>query len=90
MSVSSKKKCQSFINAMGEAAQDLQAAVLTMKDLRSKYIAQGVDPTGTPLENNVTAASDWIDDLETLANSPVANGFIAAIVPSHRGRALEG
>jgi len=89
MPLSDKKKCQSLINEMGHKAEILQAGVARMKVLRQAYLDQEVDPTGTPLEDNVTAASDWIDALDALANGAVANGFIAAIVPTHTGNALE-
>ena len=84
-----KKKCQSLINEVGQKAEQLQGFVSRLKELRTAYQSQGVDPTGTPLENNVAAVKQWIDDLDTLANSAVANGFIAAVVPTHRGKALE-
>lgn len=89
MPLSDKKKCQSFLNNMGHQAELLQAGVARMKVLRQAYIDQNVDPTGTPLEGNAPAASNWINDLDTLANGAVANGFIAAIVPTHQGNALE-
>jgi hypothetical protein len=88
MPVSDKKKCQSLINEIGLKVQQLQVFVARLKVLRTAYQDQSVDPTGTPLEGNVTAVSTWIDDLETLATSAIATGMVAAIVPSHRGTAL--
>jgi len=40
--------------------------VAQMKVYRTVYQNQSVDPTGPPLEGNVTQASDWIDDLDAV------------------------
>ena len=88
MAISDTKKCQTLINVIGQRCIELQAIALDLKAYRTAYIAQSVDPTGTPLEGNVTAASNWIDDVDTAANAAVADGFIANIVPSHGNKAL--
>jgi len=87
--ISDKKKCQTFINLCAAAAEQAQAAVINLKLYRAAYIAQSVDPTGTPLEGNAAAVSGWIDDMETAAGATVANAMIAAKRPTHKNQALE-
>ena len=88
MPISDKKKCQTLINLVGQKCQTLQAIADELKAYRAAYIAQSVDPTGTPLDGKVSAVSTWIDNVDTAANAAVADGFIANIVPSHRNKAL--
>ena len=47
---SDTKKCQSLINEIGAVAQAIQAHGARLVVLRTAYLAQGVDPTGTPLD----------------------------------------
>ena len=89
MAVSDTKKCQTLINIMGQQALAVRAAVATMKACRTAYLAAGVDPTGTPLEGNVTLVSNAINSLDAEIEAAVWDGMIAAIVPSHRNMALE-
>lgn len=79
--VNDKKKCQILINEIGLNVQELQVFAARLKVLRTAYQDQTVDPTGTPLDGTVPAVSTWIDDLDTLASSAVAVGFIANIRP---------
>ena len=89
MPVSNQKKIQTLINAVAEEAQKIKEANTRLQALRTLYTASNVDATGTLLQGNVTAVSNWIDSVNTVANSAVPNGMIAAYVPSHRGKALE-
>lgn len=86
--VANVKKVQTLVNAASEAAEDLEGIATVLEDLRGKFEAQNVDATGTVLEGNVQAVSDWIDDIRDAADSAVTAGLIAARVPSHRGEAL--
>lgn len=87
--VSDTKKCQTLINLAGYAAQQLEVLASQLEAYRAAYQAAGVDPTGTALEGNVAAVSAWINDIRACADDPVTAGLIAAIVPSHRNKALE-
>ena len=89
MPISDKKKCQTLINGCADAAIEAQAAVAKLKATRTLYQAVSPDTTGTPLDGNVVAVSNWIDALDTLASGAVPTAMIAARVPSHRGKALE-
>ena len=88
MALANTKQAQTLINAAAAEAERIQAASARLQAIRTLYTAANVDPTGTPLEGNVTAVSNWIDNVATVANSAVANSMIAAKVPSHRGEAL--
>ena len=88
MPINDKKKCQTLINEVGLKVQQLQAFATRLGVLRQAYLDQSVDPTGTPLEGHVPEVSAWIDALHAVASDPVANGFVANIVSTHRGTAL--
>ena len=89
MPIADTKKCQTLINVIGQEAQAIQIAVAAIKAMRTKFQANDPDVTGTALEGNIAAANTWIDQLDTVANAAVANGFIANISPTHRNTALE-
>ena len=86
---SDKKKVQSLINLIADEVELIQGATDRLEALRTKYVAQSVDATGTPLDGNVTAVSNWIDDVRTVADAAIATGFIQHRVPTHRGTALD-
>lgn len=88
MPISDKKKAQTLINLIGQNAIILQSLAEQLKTFRIAYQTQGVDPSGTPLDGNVSAASNWIDDVDQVANAAVANGFISNIIESHKNKAL--
>lgn len=89
MALSNPKKAQTLINAAAEEALKIKQASERLQQLRTMYVAANVNPAGTPLQGQVNNVSAWIDSVATVANSTVANGMIAAYVPSHRGKALE-
>lgn len=89
MPLADTKKCQTLINLCANAAVQLRAVAEQLETYRAAYQAAGVDPTGTALEGNVTRVATWIDEVSAVANDAVANGLIAARVPSHRNKALE-
>jgi hypothetical protein len=77
MPISDKKKCYALINAIVTEVERLQTTATRLKSLRTAYVAQGVDPTGTPLDGHVPSVSNWIDDIDTVANNAIVQGFIA-------------
>lgn len=89
MAISDKKKCQTLINLCAAAAQTVKAAATELETYRAAYQAQAVDPTGTPLNGNVTAVSNWINNVRAVADAVVADQMIAAVVSTHRNQALE-
>jgi len=89
MPISDNKKAYALINAMAQEAARIKLAATRLKAIRTLYQDQSVDPTGTPLDGNVTAVSGWIDDVDDVATATVANAMIAAEVPSHGTHALE-
>lgn len=89
MTLSNPKKVQSLINAAAEEALKIKEASDRLQQIRALYVASNVNPAGTPLQGQVNNVSAWIDSVASVANSAVANGMIAAYVPSHRGKALE-
>lgn len=88
MALADTKKAQTLINRAAAAAEAIQAASADLEAVRTLYNAANVNPTGTPLQGNVAAVSNWIDSVVTVASSAVADAMIAAKVPSHRGEAL--
>lgn len=86
--VADTKKCQTLINICAEKVLELTAIATRLESLRTAYQVQSVDPTGTPLDGHVAQVSTWIDAVRAVADSAVANGFIANVVPTHRNQAL--
>ena len=88
-----KKKCQTMINIMGQQARVIRAAIEVMKAVRTAFTTIGPDTTGTPLEGNVQLVNAALNGLDTTvnegANGAVWDAMIAAIVPTHRNKALE-
>jgi hypothetical protein len=89
MPIDDKKKCQTYINLLGLCAQQAQSLAAQLKTIRTTYQTVNPDPTGTMLDGSESAVSTWIDNLDGVANSVVADSCIAAIVPTHDGKALE-
>lgn len=88
MAIADTKKCQTLINLCAAECQRLQEIHTRLVAYRAAYLIQGVDPTGTPLEGKAALVSMWIDEIGVVANNAVANGLIAAAVPTHRNKAL--
>jgi len=82
--VANTKIVQSAINRLAEILQEMDKVVV----LRLEFIAANPDVTGTPLEGNKAAVSQLLNDIETLAGSAVTSAVKAAVVSSHRGKAL--
>jgi uncharacterized protein HemX len=92
VAVADTKKVQTLINAAGYEALAIRAAITRLKAVRALYNTAAPDATGTPLEGNLAAVSNAIDSIDVLMNttdSVVWDGMVAAIVPSHRGEALD-
>ena len=88
MAIADSKKCQTLINVAAAKVLELQAVSAKLQALRTAFVAQAVDPAGTPLDGHVAQISAWIDAIDAVATDAVANGLLAAIVPSHRNKAL--
>jgi hypothetical protein len=86
--VADNKKCLSLINIVAEEVVKLQAISTRLQALRTAFQSHNPDTTGTPLEGHETTISNWVTDVVNVANSAVPNGFIANVVPSHRGKAM--
>jgi len=89
MPISDKKKCQTLAGLCAAEAERLKESAARLESYRTAYQNQAVDPSGTPLEGNVTAISNWINNIRAVADAAVADAMIAAKVPTHRNRALE-
>jgi hypothetical protein len=88
MPLADTKKCQTLINIVAEQVKLLKVASTILLICRQAYQDQNVNPTGTPLDGHILEISNWVDDVELVANNMIANGFINNIVPSHRNKAL--
>jgi hypothetical protein len=88
MAISDNKKCQTLINIIAYSVTDLQRTANKLKACRQAFQTQSVDPTGTPLDGNVSAISTWIDAVDAVATSAVASGFLSHIVAGHENKAL--
>ena len=88
MPIADTKKVQTMINIVADEVEKIKTAATRLNQLRSLFMAAGVDVAGTPLEGHLTDVSDWIDAIDAAANAAVPNGFIANRVPSHRAKAL--
>lgn len=86
--VADNKKCQTLINVVATCVNDLQVLSGKLQRCRQAYQDQNVDPVGTPLDGNIPAVTGWIDDVVSVADSPVANGFLQHIVEGHENNAL--
>lgn len=89
MAVSDSKKCQTMINITGQQMQAMQVALTNILAVKAAFQTHNPDVTGTPLEGNVAAVNNWITSAESLLGSAVVSQMIAAIVPSHRNKALD-
>ena len=88
MAVADTKKVQSLINRVADEISAMRAGMKRITELHDKYVAQSVNPTGTPLEGNVSVLTTALTKLGTALDSNVFTALIAAKVPSHRGVAL--
>lgn len=88
-----KKKCQTMINIMGQQAIVIRAAVDVMKQVRTAFLTVDPNTAGTPLQGKVQQVNAALNDVDDAANtgtnSAVWDAMIAAIVPTHRNKALE-
>ena len=89
MPVSDKKKTQSLINHVGQRVQAMRAEMAAIVAVRDKFVTENVDPAGTPLDGNVAALTSALTTLNTALQSATFDALIAAVVPTHRGTALD-
>lgn len=84
------KKVQSVINAVGRQVQAMRAAQACMNAVIEKFTAASPSVTGTPLAGgNLATLSTALAALNSALNSDILTALIAAIVPSHEGKALD-
>ena len=88
MALSDRKKIQTLINRTADAMSRIRDDVAVLEDYKARYVASGADPTGTPLEGNVTALNTALASLRIEVDSVVWSTLIAAKVDTHRGQAL--
>ena len=88
MALADSKKVQTMINRVASNIQHMREDMVKIKAVRDLYIAANVDPTGTPLEGKVAILNNAIASLDAELSLPVFDQLIAAIVPTHNGRAL--
>jgi len=82
--VADTKKVQTLINHMADAIESGRAS----ETIRGAFITANPSVVGTPLEGNLAAVNAWLTKFIADLNDPVAQGFVNARVPSHRGKAL--
>ncbi len=86
---SDRKKVQTMVNICGQQMVIIRAAMARIEAVKAAYQTASPDPTGTPLEGKVATVNQAITDLATEAGKAVWTQMIAAIVPTHRNKALE-
>ncbi len=89
MATADTKKVQTMVNVAGQQMEIIRSAVTTMESMKTAFQAHDPDVTGTPLEGNVSALNSALTALRTEVDSAVWTGLIAAIVRSHRNKALD-
>lgn len=89
MPIADTKKVQTMINVAGQQLEIIRAAVVTLEAVKTAFTVHNPAVTGTPLEGQVAALNAALVALRTEVDKAIWTGLIAAIVPSHRNRALE-
>jgi len=88
MPISDKKKAQSLINHVGQRVQGMRDEMTAIVAVRDQYVAASVSPAGTPLDGNADALASALITLNTALQSATFDALIAAVVPTHQGKAL--
>ena len=83
------KKVQSMVNICGQQMIEIRAAVQVMTDIKAKFQVANPNVTGTPLAGNVAALNAAYTALKTEVDKAIWTNLIAAIVPTHAGKALD-
>ena len=89
MPISDKKKAQSLINHVGWEIIKMREGLIRINEYKTKYQDQNVDPTGTPLDGHEATLVAALVSLNVELQGPVFDALVAAIVPTHRGMALD-
>ena len=84
MPIADTKKCQHLIDIVAEEVVKLKVVAARLQAVRTAFQTHNPSTVGTPLDGNVVAAGNWIDSVQTAADSAVANGFLAAKSGRHR------
>jgi hypothetical protein len=90
MPVADTKRCQTMINICAEQMQIIRAAMATIQGVRDTFTALNPNTTGTPLAGNLATINNAINALSAETDKAIWTQLIAAHVPSHQNRALEG
>ncbi len=86
---SDRKKVQTMVNICGQQVVIIRTAMARIEAVKVAYQTASPDPTGTPLEGKVAQVNQAITDLKAQVDNAVWTQMIAAIVPTHRNKALE-
>lgn len=92
MPLANTKQVQTIINVTAEQIIIVRAAIQTMKDTRTLFVAASVDTTGTPLSGSVASLNSALNTLDSAVNSgsisATWDALIGNYVPTHRKEAL--
>lgn len=78
-----------MVNIMGKQAQIIRDAVDKMYAVQDAYVAASPDITGTPLDGvNLANIVNSMNAIDAEIGKAIWSGMIAAIVPTHRDKAL--
>jgi hypothetical protein len=83
------KKCQTYINALADAAIEARSAVDRMRAARVKFQAVNPSTSGTPLSGNVAIVSGAISTLGNETDRAIWTAVIAAKIATHGGGGLD-
>ncbi len=86
---SDRKKVQTMVNICGQEAIKMRVSMDRIMAVRTAFTTANPDVTGTPLEGKVATVDQAITDLKMQVDGAVWTQMIAAIVPTHRNKALE-
>ena len=83
------KKVQTMVNIVGQQMIIIRVAMARIEAVKAAFTTANPDVTGTPLEGNIAAVNSAITALKAEVDAALWTQLIAAIVPSHRNKALE-
>ncbi len=89
MPIADTKKVQTMINIVGQEMVAVRESMSRMEAVRTRYNAHSPSTVGTPLDGNLTAVNNAMDALKAEVDKAVWTQMIAAIVSSHKNKALD-
>jgi type II secretory pathway component PulL len=84
MTILDSDKVQHLIDVAAAEAEKLKACVSRLQAVRTAFQTHNPDTTGTPLEGKETLASNWIDNVTSVANDVVADELMSHKSSRHR------